>query len=149
GDLWVADALRTFRATHPDASADAAHVHLWPKLGAARWSMNQPDGYGVFSLTPTPPRFVNRGSQQIAAGGRALLASDGLMRLVDVFRRYTAEEFLFAGVDRGLSSLASEVRALEEADPDCVLFPRAKKHDDATGLLLSFKNLLGGADGRR
>jgi hypothetical protein len=63
GDLWVADALRTFRARHPDASADAAHAQLWPKLGAARWAMNQQDGYGVFSLTPIPSGFIKRGSQ--------------------------------------------------------------------------------------
>jgi hypothetical protein len=150
GDLWVADALRAFRARYPEAAADAALAHLWPKLGAARWAMNQRDGYGVFSLTPTPALFAKGGSQQIAAGGHALLASDGLMRLVDVFRRYSAEEFLFAGVDRGLSSLAAEVRALEEADPDCVHFPRAKRYDDATGVLLSFTTLAGGAnDGRR
>jgi hypothetical protein len=138
GDLWVADALRTFRARHPEAGLDAAHAHLWPKLGAARWAMNQSDGYGVFSLTPTPLSFIKRGTQQVTPEGHALLASDGLMRLVDVFRLYTAEGLLGAAVNRGLASVAQEVRALEEADRDCLQFPRAKRCDDATGVLLSF-----------
>ena len=81
-----------------EAGLDAAHAHLWPKLGAARWAMNQSDGYGVFSLTPTPLSFIKRGTQQVTPEGHALLASDGLMRLVDVFRLYTAEELLGAAV---------------------------------------------------
>ena len=144
GDQWVAEALRTFRARNPAAAANAAHTQLWPQLGAARWAMNQPDGYGVFSLTPVPARFVHHGRVRIASGGHALLASDGLMRLVDVFGRYTTAELLPAAVDRGLSALAGEVRALEQADADCVHFPRAKRHDDASGVLLRFSALGGG-----
>lgn len=140
GDRWVAETLTTFRARNPDAAAGAAHKQLWPKLGAARGAMNQPDGYGVFSLTPIPSRFIQRGRLQIASGGHALIASDGLMRLVDIFGCYTAEELMFAVVDRGISSLAMELRKIEEADRECVRFPRAKRHDDASGVLLSFGN---------
>ena len=138
GDQWVAEALRTFRARNPDAQEGAAHAHLWPKLGAARSAMNQADGYGVFSLTPIPASFVYHGRVPIAAGGHALLASDGLMRLVDVFRRYSAAELLSAAVDRGLAALIDEVRALEDVNSDCVQFPRAKRYDDASGVLLGF-----------
>ncbi|HWJ20418.1 MAG TPA: hypothetical protein VNR65_17005, partial [Geobacterales bacterium] len=52
--------------------------------------------YGVFSITPTPRYFVQAGQIATpAASVHALLASDGLMRLVDVFGLYTADE-LFA-----------------------------------------------------
>jgi hypothetical protein len=43
--------------------------------------MNEPGGYGVFSITPTPRHFVRAGQIAMAADGHALLASDGLMRL--------------------------------------------------------------------
>ncbi len=138
GDMWVAEALMDYRSKNPDAPADAAHAQLWPQLGAARWSMNQLDGYGVFSLTPTPSRFIKLGSLKVAPGGHALLATDGLMRLVDVFRRYSIEELLAETIERGIAALATEVRALELDDPDCIQFPRAKRHDDASGVLLSF-----------
>jgi len=138
GDRWVAEALRDYRAKNPDASADAARAHLWPKLGAGRWSMNQQDGYGVFSLTPTPLRFIKLGSLKVAPRGHALLASDGLMRLVDIFHRYSTEELLTEAAERGTVALTAEVRALEQSDADCVQFPRAKRHDDSSGVLLTF-----------
>ena len=64
------------------------------------------------------------------------------MRLVDVFHLYTAEELLGAAVNRGLASLAEEVRALEEADRDCLQFPRAKRCDDARGVLVELQHFL-------
>ena len=138
GDQWVAEALAKIQSEQAEATAEAAREQLWPKLRMARVLMNQPDGYGVFSITPTPSHFVLSGSAPIAPGDHALLASDGLMRLVDVFRHYTSEEILLAAIDRGVASLAEELRELELADSACVAFPRAKRHDDTTGLLMKF-----------
>lgn len=139
GDAWVADAIKAFRAQRPDAPADAARADLWPKLRAGRAVMNTPAGYGVFSITPTPEQFIRSGAHTLAPGGHVLLASDGLMRLVDVFRRYTAEQLFEAIIRRGVAELAAEVRALEQEDADCVAFPRAKRHDDASGLLIRLR----------
>lgn len=138
GDQWVAEALAKIQSEQAEATAEAAREQLWPKLRMARALMNQPDGYGVFSITPTPPHFILSGSAPIAPGDYALLASDGLMRLVDVFRHYTSEELLLAAMNRGVASLAEELRELELADSACVAFPRAKRHDDSTGLLMNF-----------
>jgi protein phosphatase 2C-like protein len=135
GDRWVAEQLASLRA-HPATAPDAAQAQLWPKLRLARRAMNEPGGYGVLSLTPTPQHFIQRGRIGFADGARALIASDGLMRLVDVFRRYSEEELLAAAVERGLQSLTAETRALELADRHCLEFPRAKRHDDASGVLL-------------
>jgi hypothetical protein len=140
GDQWVRDELTAIRREQADASAETACAHLWAKLRAARAAMNQPDGYGVLSLTPPPSHFIMSGSEEIAAGDHALLASDGLMRLVDVFRIYTAEQLLLGAVNQGVSSLAREVRELEQTDSECARFPRAKCHDDATGILLTFSS---------
>jgi hypothetical protein len=136
GDPWVAEQLTSFRAQNPTAVPDAAHAQLWPRLLLARRAMNEPAGYGVLSLTPTPAHFIQRGRIALAEGGFALIASDGLMRLVDVFRRYTNVELLAAAAGQGLQSLIAEVRALELADQHCIEFPRAKRHDDASGVLL-------------
>ena len=136
GDQWVAGALARIQSEQAEATAEAARDQLWPKLRMARGRMNQ--SYGVFSITPTPSHFILSGSEPIAPGDWALLASDGLMRLVDVFRRYTSEELLLAAIDRGVASLAEELRKLEFVDSACAAFPRAKRHDDTTGLLMNF-----------
>ncbi|HEY8275921.1 MAG TPA: hypothetical protein VIG52_02880 [Methyloceanibacter sp.] len=136
GDVWVAKAVRGIQGQYSDAMPDQVRERLWPQLRIARSAMNESDGYGVFSLTRPPAKFVKSGSEAVLAGTMVLLATDGLMRLVDVFRRYTVETLLEAASRRGLSSLLMEVRSLESADDYCREFPRAKCHDDATGLLV-------------
>lgn len=135
GDAWVAEALmeqRRARAAH--SALDRAE--LWPKLRAARRVMNQPGGYGVFSITAPPAQFVRSGHVPMTAGEQVLLASDGLMRLSDIFRRYNLASLYDAAMSRGLKSLVEELRTAEVADADCVSFPRAKTSDDASGLIL-------------
>lgn len=136
GDVWVSDIVREIQGRYSDAALEHVRAHLWPRLRTARAAMNEPDGYGVFSLTPPPLHFIKCGTEQVACGGRVLLATDGLMRLVDVFHRYSAETLLAAASEQGVSSLLMQVRALENEDHECRRFPRAKCHDDATGVLL-------------
>ncbi|MDX2307443.1 MAG: protein phosphatase 2C domain-containing protein [Hyphomicrobium sp.] len=136
GDKWVADEIRAHRARLPDVEPAEARRALWSKLRAARRRMNAPDGYGVVSITPPPKAFVKTGRFAIGDETIVLIASDGLMRIVDVFRRYDPHALLRAAAERGLSELLAELRAIEDADPDGVEFPRAKTSDDATGLLV-------------
>ena len=106
------------------------------KACAGRAAMNEPDGYGVFSITPTPWHFVRAGQIDMPTGGHALLASDGLMRLVDVFKLYTALDLLAAVRNGGLTPLMRLLRMVECDDVHGHRYPRAKVNDDATGLLL-------------
>ncbi len=137
GDPWVAQAVAAFHAGSKRATAAEARAYLWPRLRAARAMMNEPDGYGVLSITAPSAQFITSGSFEPADGGHVLLASDGLMRLADVYRRYTAEELL-AAARGGLDALVAELRAIEHDDAGCRRFPRAKASDDATGVLLRF-----------
>jgi hypothetical protein len=92
--------------------------------------------YGVFSITATPRHFVQVGQIAMPAGGHALLASDGLMRLVDVFRLYTALELFAAARSEGLAPPIRLLRTVERDDIHGHRYPRAKVHDDATALFL-------------
>jgi len=132
GDRWVAEALtrRTAGAAAP------TRADLWPQLRAQRARMNTEEGYGVFSITPTPARFVRHGTLPLEKGARILLATDGVMRLVDVFRRYDTAQLFEAAWAQGLAPLVAELRAIEAADDACTRYPRAKTSDDATALLL-------------
>lgn len=137
GDDWVAKEIRSHLADNPDADSHHVRVYLWPKLRAGRRRMNQKGGYGVFSISAPPDAFVRCGSCTVVPGARLMLASDGLMRLVDVFRMYATTELFAASWARGLQAVLAELRTAEAKDSQCVHFPRAKVSDDATGVLVS------------
>jgi hypothetical protein len=135
GDRWVADALQGKSAYADIPKAPLTRADLWPFLRAQRAMMNTPAGYGIFSITAAPRSMIRHGSIPVSAGARILLASDGLLRLVDVFRRYDAKRLFAAAWTAGLAPLFDELRALERADADCKQFPRAKTSDDTTALI--------------
>jgi hypothetical protein len=73
----------------------------------------------------------------VAPGARVLLASDGFLALASDYGRYTPDTLFAAAESRGLAALGAELRAVEAADADGVRFPRFKRSDDATALLLA------------
>lgn len=137
GDAALAAAIDRFNSGRDKPSAAAARRHIWPAVRAKRAAMNTAGGYGILSITPPPASFIARGSLSIPPGIRVLLMTDGLARLVDVFARYTPAAMFEAACRHGLASLAAELRRIEDADPECGTYPRAKPSDDATGLLLT------------
>lgn len=142
GDKWLATAIAAYHEQQhphdgePATSAEAARAHVWPRIRAVRNFMNTAEGYGVFSITPAPPEFVTLGAVAMPAGACALLASDGLMRLVDVFGAFDTAGLFRAAKQRGIEALLDQVRAIETSDAACRKFPRAKVSDDATGILV-------------
>jgi hypothetical protein len=137
GDRWVADALAGRGAADAQTKEPPlTRAELWPRLFAQRARMNTESGYGVFSITPTPRRFVRHGILPLPAHARVLIATDGLTRLVDVFRRYDPERLFSVAWSDGLAALVAELRALEAADAGCTAFPRAKVSDDTTAIRL-------------
>jgi hypothetical protein len=79
GDPQLAKALAAVHANHGGLEAETARAQIWPSIKAGRAGMNEL--YGVFSITATPRHFVQAGQIAMPAGGHALLASDGLMRV--------------------------------------------------------------------
>lgn len=136
GDQWVVEAIKQQLAEAPSQNSVPARDILWPKLRRARALMNTIDGYGVFSIVAPPANFVRSGTLALRPGARVLLASDGLMRLVDVFRTHTHRSLFDDAWSSGLTSLVADLRAMEHADSMCIRAHRAKVHDDATGLLM-------------
>lgn len=137
GDRWVADAIEEERKVPASGIAHSVREALWPRLRNARRAMNDPEGYGIFSITPTPQHFVRSGTIPVCAPAKGLICSDGLMRLVDVMHRYSIEELFEQAVSRGLNALVDELREIERSDPTCLVFPRAKQFDDTTAILFA------------
>ena len=138
GDPQLAKALEALHAEHGGLEAENARAQILPSIRAGRAAMNEPNGYGVFSITPTPRHFVQTGRIAMPAYGHALLASDGLMRLADVFRLYTAPDLFATARQDGITPLIRELREIESVDSQGHRYPRAKISDDATGLLLTW-----------
>ena len=66
-----------------------------------------------------------------ALRGIALL-SDGAARITDLYHVLTWPRVIDVIRDHGPAALISQVRAAEDADPDCERWPRGKPRDDAT-----------------
>ncbi len=113
----------------------------WPRLKAFirpfRDRANQEGGYSIVHPTrPWTTRIV-RQTRELRKIRRLLLLSDGLYRLVDVFAAMTATGLMQAAPAKGLSTLSSELRALEDQDRDCTKYPRVKTYDDTSGILIA------------
>ncbi|MEZ5923774.1 MAG: protein phosphatase 2C domain-containing protein [Hyphomicrobiaceae bacterium] len=135
GDRRVIEVMQTIRADS-NAGWREARASVWPRIRAARARLNTPEGYGVLSIIPPPDKFVRTGRMPVVAGTTLLLATDGFMRLVDLFGRYSSDEMVEIALRQGLPALADELREMERADGECVHVPRTKPHDDASAILV-------------
>jgi hypothetical protein len=70
------------------------------------------------------------------SGTRILLTTDGFLALASDYGRYDAEGLLEAASVKGLRALYNELREIEATDPEGRRYPRFKKSDDATAVLL-------------
>lgn len=137
GDRHLAISVARNRAAlkATDRNADMLVV-MRRELQRGRDAFNTEDGYGVFSTIAPPRRHIALGDTPAPTGTRLLLASDGFMRLVDVFAAYTPASLFEAVLERGLASLLDELRAIERSEASADTHPRVKASDDASALLL-------------
>ncbi|QRM30797.1 hypothetical protein [Microvirga sp. VF16] len=102
-----------------------------------RTRLNRPDGYWVVSPLRPWAGHELRFEAQVGPGEVIVLATDGFMRLVDVFEAYSDRSLhaqLAAGRGR---DLMQELRERERSDLMAGAYPRVKTHDDATFLVIA------------
>ncbi len=110
---------------------------VWAQIRENRGMLNRPDGYWVVSPRRPWAGQELRFEARIAAGRPVVLATDGFMRLVDVFEKYSDAELHAAlAAGRG-AALIQELRELERGDLMAGAYPRVKTHDDATVLVIA------------
>ena len=91
----------------------------------------------LLSLNPEAVNRLRHESVPCGEGAAILLASDGFSALVDLYGAFDAAGLMEAATASGLEPLARKAREIETAiDPDGRLYPRFKRSDDATALLL-------------
>lgn len=138
-DARVVDALRSIQA-----GGETELRRIAPRLTALirenrRWK-NRPGGYGVLSPDPACLAFAETARRPAGEVTHVLLATDGFYRLVDTYRMLTAAELMQATLERGLGPLYTELRRLEDSDPECLAYPRLKARDDATAVVVGLKD---------
>lgn len=90
----------------------------------------------LFSPEVKAAAHVSRRVIRLAPGAVLLLVSDGLLALASDYGAYSPDSLMATAEARGLAALGAELRAIEAGDPGGDTFPRFKKSDDATALLL-------------
>lgn len=121
--------------TPPDALPDLLQDSgLLARLRAARSRINSGRNW-LFSPDARAAAHVQRASRA-KAPATLLLATDGFFALVSDYGVYDAAGLMQAAKAKGLAALGEELRSIEEEDPNGTHYPRFKKSDDATALLL-------------
>lgn len=131
----VAAAAEMMRRTGTDPET----VRATPEFRAwmTRPSRRRDGAVQAFGFKPEALARLRHEAVDHRPGAALLLASDGFGALIDLYGRYGAGDLIEAAVRDGLAPLGREVRRVEtEIDPSGRRFPRFKRSDDATALLL-------------
>ncbi|MEP6831105.1 MAG: hypothetical protein ABI963_12255 [Rhizomicrobium sp.] len=131
----AARARMVARAANMSATAGINRPQIEPLLRAARNRINSGRNW-LFSPDTRAAGHVSRHVMTLSKDARVLIASDGFLALVSDYSAYGMEELMAAVSTKGLAVLGAQLRAIEDADPLGEKFPRFKKSDDATAVLL-------------
>jgi serine/threonine protein phosphatase PrpC len=137
-DKRESERARVERLIKPGGRGPAAagvREEFLPALRAARNHVNTGDEW-LFAPDPACAAHAKEAHVAVASESLVLLASDGFLALASDYDRYTPEALFEAAGARGLAPLGEELRAIEASDPDGLRYPRFKRSDDATALLL-------------
>jgi hypothetical protein len=110
-----------------------------PALRQARNFVNTDAGGWLFGPDARAADHAAQADIAAPAGTVVLLVTDGFLALASDYERYSPVALIDAALRQGLKALGSELRATEDADPEGIRFPRFKKSDDATALLLKIE----------
>jgi hypothetical protein len=106
-------------------------------LREKRASYNKHGAKWLLGLVPEAADHLEVMSFPIHGSVTGLLMSDGFSALELKYQRYDTASLLSAAQEQGLVALASQLRRIEEIeDSDGVQFPRFKRSDDATAILV-------------
>ncbi len=104
-------------------------------LRASRNRINS-GNHWLFSPDVKAAAHVSRRVMKIRPGCEILLLTDGFLALASDYGAYSVDSLMAAALSKGLVALGDELRAIEAGDSGGDKFPRFKKSDDATALLL-------------
>lgn len=92
--------------------------------------------YWLFSPDVKAAAHVSRRVMKIKPGSEILLLTDGFLALASDYGAYSVDSLMDAAINKGLAILGEQLRTIEADDSGGDKFPRFKKSDDATALLI-------------
>jgi hypothetical protein len=113
-----------------------AREEFLPLFRKGRNKVSRPGKSWLFSPVTEASEHVAHVRIAAPAGTLVLLCSDGFLALASGYSVCDAPGLVAAAVSKGLKALGEELRAFEDGDPEGRRFPRFKKSDDATAVLL-------------
>ncbi|WP_010531704.1 hypothetical protein [Lentibacillus jeotgali] len=119
-----------------DVGMAEAREKVRPTLIENRSLLNSRDGYGVIDGSVAALNHLEKGRLSLKKVTGVLLLSDGLMLPTKLEESNAWEQTAAFAFHSGLDELLHEVENRENADPECVTYPRLKMNDDKTGILL-------------
>ena len=137
-DKRAAEAKRARALAKEKNLSPAAGLNRPEFIGSLRASRNRINSgnYWLFSPDVKAASHVSRRVMKIAPGSSLLLLTDGFLALASDYGAYSTDNLMAAALSKGLAALGEKLRAIEADDSGGDKFPRFKKSDDATALLL-------------
>jgi serine/threonine protein phosphatase PrpC len=119
-----------------ELGVEAIRATVLEDLRRARDTVNTPNGFWLLGADPAVGANASVTSLELKGPATVLLATDGFYALTEDYRRYGDRELIATAQTIGLKTLARELRHIEDDDPHGRRYPRMKKSDDATALLV-------------
>lgn len=137
-DKRAAEAERARTIAKEKNLSPAAGLSRPEFIGALRTARNRINSgdYWLFSPDARAAAHVSRRVIKAAPGAALLLATDGFLALASDYGVYNADGLMDAALTKGLAAMGEELRAIEAGDIGGDKFPRFKKSDDATAILV-------------
>jgi hypothetical protein len=106
-------------------------------LRVSRARLNTEGGAWTLGIHPEAADHIRIETPALTLPTIGLLCTDGFADSVDNYALVTAAGLLDRALKDGLSTLLTEIRRVERAvDPDALQFPRYKRSDDASAILV-------------
>ena len=114
---------------------EEARRMILPMLQSHRALMNTPEGYGALSLSRDCLKYIESERISFVSGASVLLATDGFSAIQKYGRLDLGTLFKWCEII-GLAGVVGDIRKTENDDSELTRYPRLKRHDDATAVLL-------------
>ena len=118
------------------AASVSVREEFLPALRQGRNRVNTPKGSYLFGPEVIAADHTESRRVDVASGAHLLLVTDGFLALASDYGRYDLKGLVEAAKKDGLPTLMRDLRDIEDKDPDGRQFPRFKKSDDATAVLV-------------
>lgn len=134
------EAMKTIIAEEGDLGFEALKARLMPGLRANRRLMNRDGGYWVLGTQPAAADHLWQVRIPVRPGQRFAIASDGFLRLVELFGAAAPADLLAISGQEDWARWLGLLRDLEDEPDSLHRFARVKPRDDASLVVCSWED---------